>query len=211
MDAIDGGRLEDGNTVLVMDSNGIFRPYRCNATSGAAEASPTTIAPDTNAGNKRLILATLGALGLAFPATQVANADANTLDDYEKGTWTPGVSFGGGVTGITYTSQVGRYTKIGNLVAVSGYCLLSAKGSSTGQALVTGLPFTTHSTAGTNSGVAIRIVDISYANQIFASTAVNATTVTLTEATEAGGATNIDDTNFANTSMIILSVSYRVA
>ena len=32
-------------------------------------------------------------------------AAANTLDDYEEGTWTPVLSFGGGSTGITYNTQ----------------------------------------------------------------------------------------------------------
>ena len=31
--------------------------------------------------------------GIQFPATQVANASANNLDDYEEGTWTPSVTW----------------------------------------------------------------------------------------------------------------------
>jgi hypothetical protein len=50
--------------------------------------------------------------GITFPATQVASADANTLDDYEEGTWTPTVLNGG--VGITVTTA--SYTKIGRLV-----------------------------------------------------------------------------------------------
>lgn len=79
--------------------------------------------------------------GIAFPATQVDAAEANTLDDYEEGTWTPGISFGGGTTGITYSTQVGKYTKIGRIVTLTGYMILSSKGSSTGSARITGLPF----------------------------------------------------------------------
>lgn len=79
---------------------------------------------------------------IKFPAAQVASADANTLDDYEEGTWTPGVSFGGSVTGITYTSQDGTYVKIGKQVTVAGALVLLTKGSATGSARLTGLPFT---------------------------------------------------------------------
>jgi hypothetical protein len=50
---------------------------------------------------------------IKFPATQNASANANTLDDYEEGTWTPNV---GGTS--TYNSQLGKYTKIGNLVTI---------------------------------------------------------------------------------------------
>lgn len=85
--------------------------------------------------------------GVQFPATQVTSADANTLDDYEEGTWTPGFSFGGGTTGIIYSAQYGTYTKIGNTVRVTAYVQMSNKGSSTGQMRVTGLPFTCNSNA----------------------------------------------------------------
>ena len=80
--------------------------------------------------------------GIAFPATQVASSDVNTLDDYEEGTFTPGITFGGGSTGITYSAQTGTYTKIGNKVFYFATITLSSKGSSAGVAKVTGLPFT---------------------------------------------------------------------
>lgn len=78
---------------------------------------------------------------IKFPATQNASTDANTLDDYEEGTFTPGVTFGGGSTGITYTTQTGVYTKIGRLVFGVVNVTLSNKGSSTGAMVITGLPF----------------------------------------------------------------------
>lgn len=54
--------------------------------------------------------------GITFPATQDASSDANTLDDYEEGTWTPVIQ-GSGTAGTgTYTLQNGAYTKIGRLV-----------------------------------------------------------------------------------------------
>jgi hypothetical protein len=56
--------------------------------------------------------------GISFPATQSACADANTLDDYEEGTFTP--SFLGSTTNPTvgYNWRFGYYTKIGNQVTV---------------------------------------------------------------------------------------------
>ena len=80
--------------------------------------------------------------GITFPATQSASSDANTLDDYEEGTWTPVLQFGGANVGITYSVQGGAYTKIGNLVTLNCRIGLSNKGSSTGNARITGLPFT---------------------------------------------------------------------
>jgi translation elongation factor EF-G len=84
--------------------------------------------------------------GITFPATQVASSDANTLDDYEEGTWTP--VFQGTVTAGTYvySTQVGRYTKVGNLVTVFGHLVISSiTTAATGVMRIGGLPFTTSS------------------------------------------------------------------
>jgi hypothetical protein len=56
--------------------------------------------------------------GVQFPATQSASTDANTLDDYEEGTWTP--TQGAGLTVVGAFSSSGRYTKIGRAVNISG-------------------------------------------------------------------------------------------
>ena len=91
----------------------------------------------------------LGGGQLGFPATQNPSSDANTLDDYEEGTWTPALTFGGAAVGMTATAQtLGRYTKIGNMVAVYFRHQLSAKGSSTGTAVIGGLPFTSNNFSG---------------------------------------------------------------
>lgn len=81
------------------------------------------------------------ASGVQFPATQVPSSNANTLDDYEEGTWTPVLSFGFGTTGITYSIQGGVYVKVGQLVFIQMRIILTAKGSSTGAARISGLPF----------------------------------------------------------------------
>jgi len=85
--------------------------------------------------------------GVTFPATQSASSDANTLDDYEEGTWTPTI-FGGGTTGsTTYVSQNGTYTKIGRVVYFNTDVDWSAQ-TGTGSLCLGGLPFTAGSTNG---------------------------------------------------------------
>jgi hypothetical protein len=87
--------------------------------------------------------------GITFPATQSASSDANTLDDYEEGTWTPTLNFNGGTTGITYAAvRSGRYTKVGRIVTVSFAIILTSKGSSTGNANISGLPFASFNNGG---------------------------------------------------------------
>ena len=66
---------------------------------------------------------------------------ANSLDDYEEGSWTPTLDFGGGTTGITYGTRSAVYTKIGNVVYFSLRIYLTSKGSSTGHAHISGFPF----------------------------------------------------------------------
>lgn len=82
-------------------------------------------------------------VGITFPTSQQASSDANTLDDYEEGTFTPTLSFGGSSTGITYQAQNGQYVKIGRNVYINFYLLLLNKGSATGVARVSGFPFGT--------------------------------------------------------------------
>ena len=90
--------------------------------------------------NKRALwvldgLVEFGGGQIKFPATQNPSSDANTLDDYEEGTWTP--SLGGTAT---YSVQSGTYTKIGRLVFIE--CSLSVATIGTGSTTtIGGLPF----------------------------------------------------------------------
>jgi hypothetical protein len=84
--------------------------------------------------------ATAGAGGIAFPATAVAVANVNTLDDYEEGTWTP--NQGSGLTVVGAFSSSGIYTKIGNTVFVKGVVSGATSIAITAGSICTGnLPF----------------------------------------------------------------------
>lgn len=145
---------------------------------------------------------------IAFPATQVPSADANTLDDYEEGTWTPTLEFGGASVNMAYTIQTGLYTKIGNLVTITGRILLSAKGTSTGDATMTGLPFTSKNVDGAYTSISLRFDNITFANQFQGVINKNAVIITLLELTEAGVGTALTEGNFANDSLIDFSAIY---
>ena len=79
--------------------------------------------------------------GIAFPATQVSSADANTLDDYEEGSWTPEI-WTSSAQITSPTSVTGRYLKIGRLLYIQGYWYKSSgnSGGASGYTLK-GLPF----------------------------------------------------------------------
>ena len=123
-----------------------------------ATSGTTTLTPAAVSGTTTLTLpATTGTVvtkdtngilsvnGVQFPATQSASADANTLDDYEEGTWTPVLQ--GSSTAGTYTYDTdrtnGRYVRIGKMVTVFGvYRISTVTSAGTGDAKITGLPFT---------------------------------------------------------------------
>jgi hypothetical protein len=82
--------------------------------------------------------------GITFPATQSASSDANTLDDYEEGTWTP--NEGAGLVVVGAFSSSGVYTKVGRLVTVRGTVQGATSVASTGGGIIcSNLPFTSTS------------------------------------------------------------------
>ena len=75
---------------------------------------------------------------------------ANTLDDYEEGTFTPGLIDSGGGLGANLTTAVGQYTKVGNLVTFALRINGNARTSTGNQVYITGLPFTFSPATSTN-------------------------------------------------------------
>ena len=91
-------------------------------------------------------------VGICFPATQSASSDANTLDDYEEGTWTPTLVSTGG-SAPAYTTQVARYYKIGGAVYVFGTVTINGTLPAGNYVRIQGLPFGQSSAL---SGVALK-------------------------------------------------------
>jgi hypothetical protein len=153
----------------------------------------------------------VSANGIAFPATQSASADPNTLDDYEEGTWTPSY---GGTTGdptVAFSTQAGYYTKVGRIVYCHLRLNLSSASDGTGSLRITGLPFTpanltnglqttdfayraAWTTAGPDAGYLIN-------NQAFVYLFAGAVT----------GITALTPANLSNTAQLILSFTYTAA
>jgi hypothetical protein len=69
-----------------------------------------------------------------------SNSVAGTEAEF-SGSFTPAIAFGGGTTGITYGTQSGRYYYRGGMISGFYQITLTSKGSSTGVATITGLPF----------------------------------------------------------------------
>jgi hypothetical protein len=75
--------------------------------------------------------------GITFPAAQSASSDANTLDDYEEGTWTPTDNSG---AGLTFTNPRGVYTKVGRVV--TAHFNLTFPSTASADNITISLPFT---------------------------------------------------------------------
>jgi hypothetical protein len=108
------------------------------------------------------------AAGITFPATQVASSNANTLDDYEEGTWTATDASGAGLT-LTTTTQ--RYTKVGRLVTLQIEDLTFPSNANGNSVAIGGLPFSAGTGAGSGgitsySGSAVQFVILGGASEL---------------------------------------------
>jgi len=75
------------------------------------------------------------------------SGSANTLDDYEEGTWTPTITGSTTAGTATYSAQEGKYTKIGNFVYAKAYIVWNS-GTGVGNLQISGLPFTSSNDSG---------------------------------------------------------------
>ena len=122
------------------------------------------------------------------------------------GTWTPSLNFGGNAVGMTTDGLQGSYVKIGAMVFLNGWIRLTAKGSSTGDARVAGLPFT--------HGGYYQVGSLQLAGGTtfvgYPQISANGTFLPLRQTSEAGVWTQMTDANFSNTSQIIFSIAYSI-
>ena len=152
--------------------------------------------------------------GLQFPSTQVASGDANVLDDYEEGTFTPTFLGAGGQSGQVYSRQVGRYQKVGKWVHVSGRITLSTLGTLTGAVLIGGLPFTSLNLTGGQTAITVGFWSAMTATFVFISgyVDVNTTTAVMQGLKVAATATaNLAQADLSATTDVMFSATYETA
>ena len=131
-----------GSTVVAVTSAGATVTGTLSATGASTFTGTGKFATTIGVGNAT---PAASGSGITFPASQSASSDANTLDDYEEGTWTPVPSrfVGGAITTTGSITATGGYTKVGNLVTIVGSIIITGtvtQGSS--DTVITGLPFT---------------------------------------------------------------------
>tara|TARA_R110000803_G_scaffold58245_1_gene116474 strand:- start:4229 stop:5782 length:1554 start_codon:yes stop_codon:yes gene_type:complete len=176
--------------------------------SGGAVADRMTIdaAGDVTIGQGSLIIGTAGE-GVDFSATADGSGTTTSevLDDYEEGTFTPTILFGGTDTGAVYTSQVGRYVKIGRIVNITVNVITSTKSSDTGNATIGGLPF-----AGTQIyAQSMRISNVTFQKVPEARVTSGSSVITLSEVNNAGGTSTLTNADFAANSNLTITGIYE--
>ncbi|MSX44187.1 MAG: hypothetical protein F2774_08185 [Actinobacteria bacterium] len=124
--------LSGATTVVAVTSAGAAVTGTLSATGASTFTGTGKFATTIGVGNAT---PSASGSGITFPATQSASSDANTLDDYEEGTWTPSV---GGTA--TYTGRWGTYTKVGNLVTIMFNIGVNVLGTGS-TTFISGLPF----------------------------------------------------------------------
>ena len=106
-----------------------------------------TIATPTMTGQATIPTINLTGGQIVFPASQSASSNANTLDDYEEGTWTP-IFTPNSSGSATISSAFGTYVKVGKTVTVYWSLYIASVSSATGTAGIGGFPFTTNDSGG---------------------------------------------------------------
>jgi len=90
---------------------------------------------------------TLTQAGGGLKMDGLASADANTLDDYEEGTWTCSLVPATGSIALLTGWTTGSYVKVGQLVTVMGHFYINTVSTPSGTLSLQGLPFTVLSLA----------------------------------------------------------------
>jgi len=86
----------------------------------------------------------LKSTGIDFTDFTDATESSELLDDYEEGTWAGVISDGTNSMTMSGTYDGGFYTKVGNLVYLSGFFVTTSVGSASGSVRVIGMPFTVY-------------------------------------------------------------------
>ena len=147
---------------------------------------------------------------LKFPSLQNSSPDANTLDDYREGTWTPMITATTTPSGLAYATQSASYTKCGDVVTVVGRMTLSNRGSGgSGAISIAGLPFANGSrnTIGLVSGDFLTLA--SGFTSTFLSISPSDTKMTIGAAGSGVAASSVQYSGIANNTDLVFTATYK--
>lgn len=144
---------------------------------------------------------------IVFPGSANPSVDANTLDEYREGDFSPTLvpaTIGG--TPISLSTTAGKFIKIGRLVRVSIRMVISSLGvGNSGSLKIGGLPFTIN-----NSGNVINEYSPILTTNTTSMTNPHVTTIpnTLTLQITTDGSTDATVSNLTGTSTLLINLTY---
>jgi hypothetical protein len=212
--SLTGGYIGDVNTGILLTSATLCKieqPFITNAFSGVTATDAINEDAASSANVFYLPTSYTNFTNVLTPATARSN---DTLFQGSTvgivGTWTPVLSFGGANVGITYSAQVGSYTRIGNLVFAQFDFTLSSKGVSVGGVTVAGLPIASESAMRSMANVSVLSNGTGITN-LNASSTQPGTFVLNIRIQGAAGFSELTDAAFNATTRLAGSCIYRTA
>lgn len=85
--------------------------------------------------------------------TRTSHLGHSDVPGYSYGQWNPGISFGDVSTGIAYAFQFGQFVQFGDVCLAQFQLTMSNKGSASGNAKLTDLPFNVKDSGAVGNGV----------------------------------------------------------
>jgi hypothetical protein len=200
--------LQDRNGTLADDTDLAAKQSTLTNSAGLRAAlsdeNGTGVALFEGAASVSLITPNIGVAA----ATSI-NFGGTALSTYVEGSCTLSLKFGGNDVGMTYSIQVCKYTRIGNMVYVDAFLALSAKGSSTGTATITGLPVAATATANRYQVIDLRLGTVTFTGHGFGYIDPSSTTTITPQINNNGTLSTLLDSAFGNTSSILINAVYK--
>jgi hypothetical protein len=197
----------DTNGNLVFQTNGTTTALTLSTAQLATFAGKASFPSTIGVGGAT---AAASGSGVSFPATQSASSDVNTLDDYEEGTWTAAITCGtSGTITLDPSYNTLRYTKVGRVVALTGFIYVSAVSSPVGTVTVTGLPFVNGAANGNVTGVSVYIYGLNTASNLMIGIDKSSSSIN-TRTFSAGAVTTSIAGYFFATSGFYLNLTYFI-
>ena len=203
-----------GATLSGSTNNTVVTVTGANAMIG--EANLTFDGTNLTVGTGNVIIGTSGK-GIDFSAASgsASGSQSALFDDYEEGTFTPQIAdatHDGSGEGQTYTTQTGKYTKIGDLVFIQLYLAVNSLGTLTGgdTAHIEGLPFTTSGRGSLTVGAAGSLALNNASETVAANLNNGVTYITLRNWDSTGGVSVLTITEFSAGGEIEIAGFYPV-